>query len=96
MKKRILSLVLILALATSVFAGNVSAAKKKVVLSKKTVSLEMGKSVKLKLKNNKKKVKWTTDKKKVVKLSKKSKKGVTIKALKEGKAKVTAKIGNSQ
>lgn len=96
MKKRILSLVLILALATSVFAGNVSAAKKKVVLSKKTVSLEMGKSVKLKLKNNKKKVKWTTDKKKVVKLSKKSKKGVTIKALKEGKAKVTAKIGKKK
>jgi hypothetical protein len=41
------------------FLGNDMAAKKKVKLSKKSVTVTVGKTVKVKLKNNKKKVKWT-------------------------------------
>lgn len=97
MKKRILVNLITLALVISLFSGDMPVeAKRKAALSKKKVSLEVGKSIKLKLKNNKKKVKWSTDKKKIVKLSNKSKKGVTIQAVKVGKAKVTAKIGKKK
>ena len=57
----------------------------------------MGKTVKIKLQNNKKKVKWTViSGKKNVSLSKKGKTGVTIKGKKAGKAKVQAKIGKKK
>ena len=57
----------------------------------------MGEAVKIQLKNNKKKVKWSiTSGKKNVTLSKKKKTGVTIKGKKAGKAKVQAKIGKKK
>ena len=57
----------------------------------------MGKTVKIKLQNNKKKVKWTViSGKKNVSLSKKGKASVTIKGKKDGKAKVQAKIGKKK
>ena len=63
---------LVFVLSFSVIPQNVLAAKKKVKLSKKSVTVAVGKTVKVKLKNNKKKVKWTvTSGKKNVKLSKK-------------------------
>ena len=54
--------------------SNVQAAKKrKVQLNKKTVTLEVGKKVTLKLKNapKKKKITWSSNKKKVASVSKK-------------------------
>lgn len=73
------------------------AAKKQVKLNKKSVSVAVGKTVKVKLKNNKKKVKWTVvSGKKNVALSKKGKTGVTIKGKRVGKAKVQAKIGKKK
>ncbi len=73
------------------------AAKKKVKLSKKAVTVAVGEAVKIQLKNNKKKVKWSiTSGKKNVTLSKKKKTGVTIKGKKAGKAKVQAKIGKKK
>ena len=64
-----------------------TAAKKKVKLDKKSVTVYVGKTVKIKLKNNKKKTKWTTiSGKKNVSLSKKKKTSVTIKGKKPGKA----------
>jgi len=66
-------------------------------LNKKTVTVNVGKTVKIKLQNNKKKVKWTvTSGKKNVTLSKKKKTGVTIKGMKAGKAKVQAKVGKKK
>ena len=50
---------LVFVLSFSVIPQNVLAAKKKVKLSKKSVTVTVGKTVKVKLKNNKKKVKWT-------------------------------------
>lgn len=84
-------------LVSSVFENEkVEAKSKKVSLSSKRITLEVGKSQKLRVKNNKKKVKWSVDKKKIIKLSKQSKKGVTVKGLKKGNAKVIATIGKKK
>ena len=90
-------LLLIFAMALSLFPQSAFAAKKKVKLNKKTVTVNVGKTVKIKLQNNKKKVKWTvTSGKKSVTLSKKKKTGVTLKGKKAGKAKVQAKVGKKK
>ncbi len=95
--RRKLAVLLVFVLAFTMLPQNVLAAKKKVKLSKKSVTVTVGKTVKIKLKNNKKKVKWTVvSGKKNVKLSKKKKSGVTIKGKKAGKAKVQAKVGKKK
>lgn len=72
--KKSLVLLLIFAMALSLFPKTAYAAKKKVKLNKKSVIVNVGKTVKIKLKNNKKKVKWSvTSGKKNVTLSKKKK-----------------------
>ena len=76
-KQKSLILLLIFAMALSLFPQSAFAAKKKVKLNKKTVTVNVGKTVKIKLQNNKKKVKWTvTSGKKNVTLSKKKKTSV--------------------
>ena len=96
-KQKSLFLLLIFAMALSLFPQSAFAAKKKVKLNKKTVTVNVGKTVKIKLQNNKKKVKWTvTSGKKNVALSKKKKTSVTIKGKKAGKAKVQAKVGKKK
>ena len=95
--RRKIAVLLVFVLAFTMMPQNVLAAKKKVKLSKKSVTITVGKTVKVKLKNNKKKVKWTvTSGKKNVKLSKKKKTGVTIHGKKAGKAKVQAKVGKKK
>ena len=95
--RRKLAVLLVFVLAFTMMPQNVLAAKKKVKLSKKSVTVTVGKTVKVKLKNNKKKVKWTvTSGKKNVKLSKKKKTGVTIHGKKVGKAKVQVKVGKKK
>ncbi len=95
--KKTLAFLLIFVLALALFPQSAFAAKKKVKLNKKTVTVNVGKTVKIKLQNNKKKVKWTViSGKKNVSLSKKGKTGVTIKGKKAGKAKVQAKIGKKK
>ncbi len=94
--KKSLALVLTFTMAAAMVPQSVQAAKK-VKLEKKTVTVTVEKTVKLKLKNNKKKVKWTViSGKKNVTLSKKGKASVTIKGKKAGKAKVQAKIGKKK
>lgn len=91
------ALLLVFVMAVSVIPQSAFAAKKKVKLSKKAVTVAVGESVKIQLKNNKKKVKWSiTSGKKNVTLSKKKKTGVVIKGKKAGKAKVQAKIGKKK
>ena len=91
------ALLLVFVMAVSVIPQSAFAAKKKVKLSKKAVTVAVGESVKIQLKNNKKKVKWSiTSGKKNVTLSKKKKTGVIIKGKKAGKAKVQAKIGKKK
>ena len=88
--KRFLALLLMVVLlftATS-FPTHTEAAIKKVKLSKSKITLMVGDTVKLKLKNAKaKKIKWTTSKKKVATVSKNGK----VSAKKKGKSIITAK-----
>ena len=95
--KKGFALLLVFVMAVSVIPQSAFAAKKKVKLSKKAVTVAVGESVQIQLKNNKKKVKWSiTSGKKNVTLSKKKKTGVIIKGKKAGKAKVQAKIGKKK
>lgn len=95
--KKGFALLLVFVMAVSVIPQSAFAAKKKVKLSKKAVTVAVGESVKIQLKNNKKKVKWSiTSGKKNVTLSKKKKTSVVIKGKKAGKAKVQAKIGKKK
>ena len=95
--KKTLAVALTFAMTVVMVPQSALAAKKPVKLSKKSVSVAVGKTVKVKLKNNKKKVKWTVvSGKKNVALSKKGKTSVTIKGKRVGKAKVQAKIGKKK
>ncbi|MBE5937095.1 MAG: hypothetical protein E7265_03590 [Lachnospiraceae bacterium] len=105
-KSRVLSLVLAAALTISSVASvpATSDAAKKPKLNKKKLTMIKGKTYKLKVKNGNKKAKvtWKTSKKSVVKIAKKNGKGKTayasIKALKKGKATITAsyKLGKKK
>ena len=95
--KRKLAGLLVFMLVFTMMPQTALAAKKKVKLSKRNVTVTVGKTFKLKLRNNKKKVKWTVvSGKKNVTLSKKKKTGVTIKGKKPGTAKVQAKVGKKK
>lgn len=93
--KRITAWGLALALVvTGSGASSVSAAKK---ITRKNITLKVGKTKTLKFKNASKKVKWSTSNKKVVKIKKKKgkkKNTAVIKAVKKGTAKITAKSGS--
>lgn len=84
----ILSFILIL---STIIVSNVEV-QAKVKLNKTKVTLKVGKTYTLKLKNNKKKIKWSTSNKKVATVSSKGK----IKAKKKGKATITAKVGKKK
>mgnify|MGYP000394223385 CR=1 FL=1 len=70
--KKLCAIVLVIVLAFSVTPDSVFAAKK-AKISKTKATIYVGKTIKLKVKNNKKKVKWSTSNKKVAKVSKKGK-----------------------
>lgn len=70
---------------------NVNAAPK-VKLSSTKKTIEVGKTVKISLKNNKKKVKWSVSNGKI-KIVKKTNKYAKIKAIKKGTATLKAKVG---
>lgn len=96
---KIVRRIMVLCLALSlVFTAYIpAAAAKKVQLNKKSVSLKVGKTAKLQIKNTKKKVKWSIKSgKKYISLQKKKKKSVVIKAKKAGTAKVLAKVGKKK
>lgn len=96
--KRMICFVLMMALAFSMSISPVSEAKKKVPkLNKKKVTITVGKTAKLKVKNTKKKVKWSIKSgKKKIKLTKKKKTSVVVSAKKAGKATVVAKVGKKK
>lgn len=73
-------------------------AAKKVSLSKKTVTVTVGKTATVKVKNASKTVKWSTNKKKVATVSASGKKKATakIKGVSAGKATITAKVGSKK
>ena len=82
-------LVFIMILTISPIQAN---AAKKVKLNKSKLSLYVGKSYTLKLKNIKNKIKWKSSKKSVATVSSKGK----VKAKKKGSCKITAKVGKKK
>lgn len=73
--------------------------KSKAKLNKAKVSVIAGSTTTLKVKKAKKKVKWSTSNKKVVKITKtsgKKKENVTVQGIKKGSAVVTAKVGKQK
>lgn len=89
---RVLALALAAAMIMPQSMDAAAAAKKKVKLNKTKVVLKVGKKTTLKLKNNKKKVKWSSNKKRVATVTKKG----VVKAKKKGTAKITAKVGKKK
>ena len=87
--KRCFALVLALSLfATTGNFDSVQAAKIKLSKTKKTIKKDASFTLKVK---GVKKVKWSTNRASVVKLSSKKKTSVKVKGIKAGKAKVTAR-----
>lgn len=82
------------AIAITVVAVNPMStdAKKVVKLNKSKLTLQTGKTSKLKLKNTKKKVKWSSKNKKVATVSSKG----VVKAISVGKTTITAKSGKKK
>ena len=73
-----------------------AAASSKTKLNKKSVSLYVGKTSKLKVSGTSKTVKWTSSNKKVVAVKKTGKRTALITAKKTGTAYITAKVGNKR
>lgn len=89
--KRIAVLMALVLLLSSCLQTD-SFAAKKVKLNKTKITMKVGDTFKLKLKNNKKKIKWSSSKKKIVSVSKKG----VLKAKKIGKSTITAKVGKKK
>ena len=90
MKKASMRSLLILFVLILSFSTPANAAKVK--LNKKSLTLTVGKTYKLKVKGTKKKVKWSSSNKKVASVNKKGK----VTAKKAGKVTITAKIGKKK
>lgn len=90
--KKVLVILFTLVLTMSMFPTiNVSAARK-VKLNKTKATIYVGKTVTLKLKNNKKKIKWSSSNRKVATVTSKGK----VKGKKAGKVTITAKVGKKK
>lgn len=85
-------LVLVLIVVGSFVSANAASAK----LNKKKATVTVGKTVKLKVKNTGKTVKWTSSNKKVATVKKSGKYGAVVKGKKAGKVTITAKMGKKK
>lgn len=95
-KVSIIAFAVVILLGGVTFSPNKSQATKKVSITK-SVKVYEGKTAKIKLRNNKKKVAWSVKKgSRNISLSKKSKTGVTVKGKRTGTAKVQAKVGSKK
>ncbi len=96
--RKILCIVLSFVMMVSIGVPSLTEAKKKAPkLNKKKVTVTVGKTAKLTVKNTKKKAKWSIKAgKKNIKLTKKKKSSVVIKGKKAGKATVMAKVGKKK
>lgn len=96
-KKQLIACGLSIALLLGMIPTSEVSAARKVALSTKKLTIQIGQSKKLKLKNYKKKVKWTvTSGQKNIRIKSKKKTGVTVVGRKNGTAKVQAKVGKKK
>lgn len=88
-----LTLILALAIPTVLpLSGQITTVEAKAKISKRSVTLKKGQSLKLKITGVKKNVKWSSDKKAIVSVNKNGK----ITAKKAGTATITAKFGKKR
>ena len=86
--------VLVLGTISSACVSDDMQAKKKVALSKKSITLKVGKSRKVSVKNTKKAASWKIKSgKKVIQIKKAGKRAVKITAVKKGTARVQCRVG---
>ena len=95
--KRLVAMMMVMTMVITGMGGIGVGVKKadaagKVAISKKKAIMCVGETLKLTVTNNKKKVKWSSNKKSVAKVDSKG----TVTAKKVGKAVITAKIGNKK
>ncbi|MDO4555010.1 MAG: hypothetical protein Q4B70_07705 [Lachnospiraceae bacterium] len=93
--KWILAFLILLIAGVCPFSNPKTEAATKVSITK-NVTVNLGEHTTIRLKNNKKSVKWSVQNKKIIRIYKKSKTKALIKPLKKGKTKVTAKIGKKK
>lgn len=101
--KKSMAFALVAAMVVTMAPADMADAAKKVKLNKKTASIEVGQTVKIKVKNAKKsaKVTWKSSKKKVANIKKSTKKGnayANVVGVKAGKSTITAtyKVGKKK
>lgn len=90
--KIVCSLFMAIALLISGIAYSPASTQAAVKLSKKSITVKVGKKYKLKLKGTKKAPKWSSANKKIAKVNKKG----VVKGIKAGKTKVFAKLGKKK
>ena len=90
--KRLNAIVIVMVMLFVSVGATVNVDAASIRLSKKSVTLQVGKTVTLKVKGTKKKVVWTSSNKKIVTVSKKGK----VKAKKKGTAYIIAKVGKKK
>lgn len=86
--RKLLSVMLIVAIMVTLMQANLSSAKAKVKINKSKITLTVGKKAKLKVTGTKQKVTWSSSNENVAVVSSKGK----VVALKKGTAKITAKV----
>ena len=86
--KRLCSIAVVLVLLGNIFSCQGAVAEAKTVLAKKSATLTVGTKLQLNLKNNKKKIRWTSSNQKVAKVSNRG--------LVTASARITAKAGGKK
>lgn len=95
MKRHIFASIIIMCLffcVLGIISHDAEAKKSKVRLNYRKYTMKPGKTLKLRVKGTKKKVTWSSNRKKVAVVSKKG----MVKAVKTGKATITAKVGRNK
>ena len=90
--KKITRILMILAISLAALCLPLTVHAGTVKLNKTTVTITAGSTVKLKLKNNKKSVKWSSSNKKIATVSSTG----LVKGIKSGTCKITAKVGKKK
>lgn len=90
--RKVVITILLFSISFNFLVENGANAAKKVKLNKTKISLKVGRTYQLKLKNTKKKVKWSSKDKMTATVSKKGK----VKGISAGKTKIIAKIGKKK
>ena len=97
--KKLICKLLVALLILNLFPSNSAIAASKIKLNKSKITIKVGQSKKIKIvgaNKTHKKTRWKTSNKKIAKMSAVKNDSVKITAVREGKAQITAQIGNKK